>query len=125
LTNFYFTKQFQAIINLHIFRFTAEQMYDIVYTVGEYPQFVPWCKRADVHKISDRVFEAELYIGFPPLSEHYRSRVTALYPNVIRVSFFTCFQYICSKFAYSALFQAKLITENTSSSPELPSLKVS
>lgn len=62
-------------------------MYDVVYTVGEYPQFVPWCKQADVHRISDRVFEAELYIGFPPLSEHYRSRVTALYPNVIRVSF--------------------------------------
>lgn len=61
-------------------------MFDVVFTVAEYPKFVPWCKRADVKKLSDRVFEAELHIGFPPLNEHYSSRVTALYPNVVRVS---------------------------------------
>jgi coenzyme Q-binding protein COQ10 len=70
---------------IRLFSFTAEQMFDVVYTVADYPKFVPWCTRADVKKINDRVFEAELHIGFQFLREHYSSRVTSLYPNVIRV----------------------------------------
>ncbi|KAI1708900.1 polyketide cyclase / dehydrase and lipid transport domain-containing protein [Ditylenchus destructor] len=63
--------------------FSAEQMFDVVYTVADYPKFVPWCKGADVHKRSERAFDAELWIGFPPLHEHYTSRVTSLYPYVV------------------------------------------
>uniref|UniRef100_A0A915EC66 Coenzyme Q-binding protein COQ10 START domain-containing protein n=1 Tax=Ditylenchus dipsaci TaxID=166011 RepID=A0A915EC66_9BILA len=63
--------------------FSAEQMFDVVFTVDDYPSFVPWCKGADVRKISERTLEAELWIGFPPLNEHYMSKVTSLYPNVV------------------------------------------
>lgn len=62
-------------------------MFDVVNTVAEYPKFVPWCKEAKVRKITDRVLEAELFIGFPPLNEHYSSRVTSLYPHVVHVRF--------------------------------------
>ncbi|KAI6204698.1 Coenzyme Q-binding protein COQ10-like protein A, mitochondrial [Aphelenchoides besseyi] len=64
--------------------YTAPQMFDVVHTVAEYPQFVPWCKRADVRKINRHVLEAELFIGYPPFHENYTSRVTSLYPNVVR-----------------------------------------
>ncbi|KAI1722636.1 polyketide cyclase / dehydrase and lipid transport domain-containing protein [Ditylenchus destructor] len=59
------------------------RMFDVVYTVADYPKFVPWCKGADVRKTSERAFDAELWIGFPPLQEHYSSRVTSLYPYVV------------------------------------------
>jgi len=42
--------------------------------------------KVNVRKISDRVVSAELWIGFPPLQEHYSSRVTSLYPSVVHVS---------------------------------------
>uniref|UniRef100_A0A914P4E8 Coenzyme Q-binding protein COQ10 START domain-containing protein n=1 Tax=Panagrolaimus davidi TaxID=227884 RepID=A0A914P4E8_9BILA len=64
--------------------FTAEQMFDVVNNVSAYPQFVPYCKKAEVRKVSDYVLEAELQIGFPPLHERYGSKVTALKPYVIR-----------------------------------------
>lgn len=60
-------------------------MFDVVYSVGEYPKFVPWCTNAKVRKINERVSEAELKIGFPPIHEHYNSRITSLYPSVVHV----------------------------------------
>lgn len=63
-------------------------MFDVVNTVAEYPKFVPWCKKADVRKISNRVLEADLVIGFPPIHEAYRSKVTNLYPYVVHVGLF-------------------------------------
>ncbi|CAD5206666.1 unnamed protein product [Bursaphelenchus okinawaensis] len=64
--------------------FSAEQMFQVVYNIENYPLFVPWCKKAVVHKKNDGVLEAELFVGFPPLKEHYKSRVTTIYPTVIR-----------------------------------------
>ena len=66
-------------------RFSAEQMFDVVNSVSDYPQFVPWCKKAEVRKLSDNVVVAELKIGFPPLHEEYKSKVTSLRPLVVRV----------------------------------------
>uniref|UniRef100_A0A1I7YE50 Polyketide_cyc domain-containing protein n=1 Tax=Steinernema glaseri TaxID=37863 RepID=A0A1I7YE50_9BILA len=59
-------------------------MFTVVNNVAEYPQFVPWCRRADVQRISANVQVAELQIGFPPIHEHYMSRVTSLEPSVVR-----------------------------------------
>uniref|UniRef100_A0AC34Q597 Coenzyme Q-binding protein COQ10 START domain-containing protein n=1 Tax=Panagrolaimus sp. JU765 TaxID=591449 RepID=A0AC34Q597_9BILA len=64
--------------------FSADQMFDVVNTVADYPQFVPYCKKADVRKISDHVVVAELKIGFPPIHEEYKSKVTSLRPFVVR-----------------------------------------
>lgn len=69
-----------------MFRFTPEQLFEVVYRVQEYPLFVPWCKDAVIRNASERSFEAELFIGFPPVKEHYISRVTSIHPNVVRVS---------------------------------------
>uniref|UniRef100_A0A7E4V7Y2 Polyketide_cyc domain-containing protein n=1 Tax=Panagrellus redivivus TaxID=6233 RepID=A0A7E4V7Y2_PANRE len=64
--------------------FSAEQMFDVVNTVAEYPEFVPYCKKVDIRKLSDSVLEADLQIGFPPLHERYSSKVTSLRPFVVR-----------------------------------------
>ena len=67
--------------------YSAEQMFDIVNDVEQYPQFVPWCKRAVLRRRhGERVSEYELSIGYPPLKEQYTSRVTTLYPYVIRAA---------------------------------------
>ncbi|VDM45840.1 unnamed protein product [Toxocara canis] len=66
--------------------FTAEEMFDVVACVSEYPQFVPWCRNAYVKRISPNVFTADLQIGFPPVLETYSSRITTLKPTVVRVS---------------------------------------
>ena len=81
-----------------IFRYSAEQIFDVVNTVAEYPQFVPWCKNVKTKKISSNAFEYELSIGFPPLQEHYTSRVTSFYPNVVHVSIIICIYFILIKF---------------------------
>ncbi|KAE9552749.1 hypothetical protein FO519_004066 [Halicephalobus sp. NKZ332] len=64
--------------------FSAEQMFDVVNTVEDYPNFVPWCKKAEVRKYNDNVTIAELKIGFPPVHEEYKSKVTSLRPLVVR-----------------------------------------
>ena len=70
-------------------------MFNVVNSVSDYPQFVPWCKKADVSKLSDNVTVADLKIGFPPIHEEYKSKVTSLRPYVVRVIFnFFLFIYI-------------------------------
>ncbi|CAD5209686.1 unnamed protein product [Bursaphelenchus xylophilus] len=67
-----------------IIGFSADQIFHVVYKVEDYPLFVPWCKNSVIHKRSAGILEAELFVGFPPLNEHYKSRVTTVYPYVIR-----------------------------------------
>ncbi|GGX62188.1 ubiquinone-binding protein [Tateyamaria omphalii] len=59
--------------------YTAQQMYDLVADVGEYPQFLPWCAAARVRSVTpqgDReVMEADLVISFKVFRERFGSRV--------------------------------------------------
>lgn len=64
--------------------YSSAQIFDVVNTVVEYPQFVPWCKTVKTRKFTERAAEYDLSIGFPPLMEHYTSRVTSIYPYAIR-----------------------------------------
>lgn len=66
-------------------------MFNVVYVVEDYPKFLPYCTSAIIHKKNNNVLETELFIGFPPLNERYCSRVTFLYPCVIRVNFIFLF----------------------------------
>ncbi|XP_045890432.1 coenzyme Q-binding protein COQ10 homolog, mitochondrial [Micropterus dolomieu] len=60
--------------------YTPEQMYNVVASVDQYQQFVPWCKKSRVMKGRNGDVRAELEIGFPPIVERYTSEVTAV-PN--------------------------------------------
>lgn len=60
-------------------------MFYVVNHVDDYPEFVPYCKKAAVQRVSENVCVADLRIGFPPIHEEYKSKVTSLKPFVVRV----------------------------------------
>uniref|UniRef100_A0A0R3RI17 Polyketide_cyc domain-containing protein n=1 Tax=Elaeophora elaphi TaxID=1147741 RepID=A0A0R3RI17_9BILA len=64
--------------------YTAEEMFNVVANVSEYPEFVPWCQAANIRKHSPNLFTARLQIGFPPVCETYTSRVSTVKPSMVR-----------------------------------------
>ncbi len=59
--------------------YTAQQMYDLVADVGQYPQFLPWCSAARVRSVvptgESEVMAADLVISFKVFRERFGSRV--------------------------------------------------
>ncbi|MFS4583269.1 type II toxin-antitoxin system RatA family toxin [Phaeobacter sp. C3_T13_0] len=64
--------------------YTAQQMYDLVADVAEYPKFLPWCAaariRSRVPQGAADLVEADLVISFKVFRERFGSRVT-LFPD--------------------------------------------
>lgn len=64
--------------------YSAQQMYDLVADVGQYPKFLPWCSAARIRGTSELgdavIMEADLVISFKVFRERFGSRVT-LYAN--------------------------------------------
>ncbi|ATG35549.1 type II toxin-antitoxin system RatA family toxin [Phaeobacter piscinae] len=60
--------------------YTAQQMYDLVADVGDYPKFLPWCSAARIRSRTPlgeaEVMEADLVISFKVFRERFGSRVT-------------------------------------------------
>lgn len=61
-----------------------EQIFDVVADVGNYKNFVPFCKQSDVIVRRPDFLKANLAIGFPPLKESYVSKVTMVYPQLVK-----------------------------------------
>lgn len=66
--------------------YSPEQMYNIVSSVDQYQQFVPWCKKSKVTRGRNGDMQAQLEIGFPPIVERYTSEVTVIPNHQVRVS---------------------------------------
>ena len=64
--------------------YTAQQMYDLVADVANYPQFLPWTAAARIRTREDKgdheVMLADLVISFKVFRERFGSRVT-LWPE--------------------------------------------
>ena len=60
--------------------YTAQQMYDLVADVAQYPKFLPWCSAARIRSRTPNglaeVMEADLVISFKVFRERFGSRVT-------------------------------------------------
>ncbi len=54
--------------------YSAEQMYDLVDRVEDYPRFLPWCGGVDVHERSETLLDATLHIHFLGIRSHFRTR---------------------------------------------------
>lgn len=54
--------------------YSADQMYALVEDVVEYPDFLPWCKGAELHFKEDRVLEASLRFSHSGVSKTFRTR---------------------------------------------------
>jgi len=68
--------------------FTADQMYDLVADVANYPEFLPWTAAARIRSTTDRgdhvEMLADLVISFKVFRETFGSRVT-LWPGSKRI----------------------------------------
>ena len=64
--------------------YTAQQMYDLVGDVAQYPKFLPWCSAARIRRTTPVgeavVMDADLVISFKVFRERFGSRVT-LFPG--------------------------------------------
>ena len=66
-------------IETKIMNFSAKEIYDLVVDVESYPQFLPWCKNAQISKhVSTSNIQAELLINFKNIFEKYTSDVIFL-----------------------------------------------
>ncbi|MEP0961571.1 MAG: type II toxin-antitoxin system RatA family toxin [Roseobacter sp.] len=64
--------------------YSAQEMYDLVADVAEYPKFLPWCAAARIRSVTPQgdtsVMDADLVISFKVFRERFTSRVV-LIPN--------------------------------------------
>lgn len=67
--------------------YTAEQLFDLVAGVDEYPKFLPWCVSSRITRREGNVFYADLTVGYKMIRERFTSRVTALRPDHIHVEY--------------------------------------
>jgi coenzyme Q-binding protein COQ10 len=65
--------------------YSADELFDVVADVKDYPLFVPWCSRARIHHEDPREVIAELVIGFGPFQESFTSKVTLDRPRQVGV----------------------------------------
>ncbi|MEL6608968.1 MAG: type II toxin-antitoxin system RatA family toxin [Pseudomonadota bacterium] len=79
--------------------YTAQQMYDLVADVGQYPKFLPWCAGARIRSRSEidggERLLADLVISFKVFRERFGSQVD-LYPADHKIDT----QYIDGPFRY-------------------------
>ncbi|VDL81714.1 unnamed protein product [Nippostrongylus brasiliensis] len=78
-----FANREMAYSEKRVIGFPREKMFDVVADVEQYRHFIPWCRRSDILDEGENWRIAELEIGFPPLNESYRSRVTLVRPSVV------------------------------------------
>lgn len=65
--------------------YPADELFDVVADVKNYPLFVPWCSGARIHHDDPREVVAELVIGFGPFQESFTSKVTLDRPRQVGV----------------------------------------
>ena len=62
--------------------YSAQEMYDLVADVAQYPQFLPWCAAARVRSVTPdgnrAVMDADLVISFKVFRERFTSRVVLM-----------------------------------------------
>lgn len=79
--------------------YTAQQMYDLVADVAQYPKFLPWCAAARIKSVTPakdhEVMLADLVISFKVFRERFGSRVV-LWPEKQKIDT----EYIDGPFKY-------------------------
>lgn len=68
--------------------YTAQQMYDLVADVAQYPKFLPWCAAARIRSRTpdgaSEIMLADLVISFKVFRERFGSRVV-LHPEDLKI----------------------------------------
>ena len=85
--------------------YTCEQMFDLVADVGRYPEFLPWCIAARIHRRDEAVIEDEAEDRFRDTGLRWRDAPTdygphkTLYNRFVRWSRMGVFNRIFSSLA--------------------------
>lgn len=66
--------------------YSAEQMFALVRDIDAYPQFLPWCGGAQVHKVEGDTVEATLRIDYHGLKQAFTTRNQHHAPHRITMS---------------------------------------
>src|SRR5277367_2379103 len=64
----------------------ADELFEVVADVKDYPLFIPWCSGARIHREDPQEIIAELVIGFGPFQESFTSQVTLDRPREVLVN---------------------------------------
>lgn len=67
--------------------YSSTQMFNLVADVGRYPEFLPWCVGAQIHKREGDTLYADLIVGFKMIRERFTSKVTLARPDRIEVEY--------------------------------------
>ena len=65
---------------------TAEQMFNLVDRVEEYPQFLPWCGGATVNDMQGTTMHATVHIDFHHIKQHFSTENTRTPPHQIDIA---------------------------------------
>ena len=65
--------------------YSADELFEVVANVKDYPLFVPWCNGAHILREDQREVIADLVIGFGPFQESFTSQVTLDRPRHLLV----------------------------------------
>src|ERR1700753_756364 len=65
--------------------YSADELFEVVADIKDYPSFVPWCSGARIIQEDQQQITADLTIGFGPFQETFRSQVTLDRPRQVKV----------------------------------------
>lgn len=65
----------------HISKYPLDLIYQLIIDVEKYPEFLPWCNKANILEKKTKYFIADLVITFKVITESYCSRVDLKAPK--------------------------------------------
>lgn len=66
---------------------SAQAMFKLIDGVENYPQFLPWCGKVDIHEHTDTVTDVTIHIHYFGLKTHFRTRNDNRPPEHIAMHF--------------------------------------
>ena len=69
------------------FPYSPEQLFDLVAAIDRYPEFLPWCRAAQMTKRAEDRIHADLAVGFKIFRERFSCEVKLDRPGTIEVDY--------------------------------------
>ncbi|MGD9869472.1 MAG: type II toxin-antitoxin system RatA family toxin [Thauera sp.] len=70
---------------LVLIEFTPVQMFELVDRCEDYQHFLPWCGGAEVHKRTDTITAATLYINYHGIKAHFSTENEKRFPYEMKL----------------------------------------